>query len=119
QLSLFSIVLLLVTFTSFFVKAQTIETVAGTGILYHHPDGLLGTEAQLGLLVSVVIDTEGNHYYASASTHKVFKKDVSGLITTVAGTGTIGYNGDGIAATAARLNSPSGIALDGSGNPYI
>ncbi|MDX2219215.1 MAG: Ig-like domain repeat protein, partial [Burkholderiales bacterium] len=42
-----------------------------------------------------------------------------GLINTVAGTGTFGFSGDGGAATAAQLRSPSGIALDGTGNLYI
>ena len=42
-----------------------------------------------------------------------------GTITTVAGNGTSGYSGDGAAATAATLNSPSGLAVDSYGNLYI
>ena len=42
-----------------------------------------------------------------------------GTITTVAGTGVEGYSGDGGPATAARLNSPAGLALDTAGNLYI
>ncbi len=43
----------------------------------------------------------------------------SGLISTVAGTGVAGYNGDSIAATTAQLNLPRGVAVDTSGNIYI
>ncbi|HUD57679.1 MAG TPA: hypothetical protein VMR02_20785 [Terracidiphilus sp.] len=42
-----------------------------------------------------------------------------GLITTVAGNGALGYSGDGGAATSAKLNVPSGVAVDGVGNLYI
>ena len=45
--------------------------------------------------------------------------DTSGIITTVAGTGTFGYTGDNIAATSAKLNSPFGVAVDSAGNLYI
>ena len=48
-------------------------------------------------------------------------KDVCGdyIITTIAGTGSDGYSGDGGAATSAQLNNPAGVALDSSGNVYI
>ena len=47
------------------------------------------------------------------------KVDGSGTITTVAGTGTAGFSGDGGPATSAELNGPDGVAVDGSGNLYI
>ncbi len=42
-----------------------------------------------------------------------------GVITTVAGTGTKGFSGDGGQATSAQLNDPKGVAVDGQGNLYI
>ena len=61
----------------------------------------------------------GNLYIADRSNHRIRKVDTAGVITTVAGNGTRGYNGDDGAAVAAQLNSPSGVALDGAGNLYI
>jgi hypothetical protein len=58
----------------------------------------------------------GNLYIADSSSNCIRKVTAStGIITTVAGTGTAGYNGDGGAATSATLNSPTGVALDSSG----
>lgn len=42
-----------------------------------------------------------------------------GIINTIAGTGTAGYNGDGILATSAQLSSPEGVVVDAKGNIYI
>ena len=55
-------------------------------------------------------------YIADYSNHRIRKVTVStGFISTVAGTGTASFSGDGGAATSATLNSPYGIALDSSG----
>ena len=40
------------------------------------------------------------------------------IITTIAGTGTSSYSGDGAAATSATLNGPYGVCLDSSGSQY-
>ncbi len=56
-------------------------------------------------------------YIADWSNHRIRKVTVStGIITTIAGTGTASYSGDGGAATSALLNSPTAVALDPSGN---
>src|SRR6186713_688760 len=44
---------------------------------------------------------------------------VTGLITTIAGNGTVGVGGDGGPGTAAQLNYPAGVAADAAGNVYI
>ena len=55
-------------------------------------------------------------YVADESNHRIRKVTVStGIITTIAGTGTGSYSGDGGAATSAALKSPAGVALDASG----
>ena len=58
----------------------------------------------------------GNVYIADRHNHRIRKVTVStGIITTIAGTGSAGYSGDNGAATSARLYYPSGVALDALG----
>jgi hypothetical protein len=64
-------------------------------------------------------DKTGNLYIAENGKHVVRKISTSGIITTIAGIGIQGYNGDGISATAAKLNYPEDIEMDGLGNIYI
>ena len=66
------------------------------------------------------LDGAGNLYIADAGNHRIRRVDAAtGNISTVAGTGTSGFSGDGGAATSATLSFPGGVALDGSGNLYI
>ena len=95
--------------------AGNISTVAGTGENGGSGDGGPATEAQLGGLDDVAVDTAGNLYIAAGG--RIRKVDTAGVITTFAGGGPSGL-GDGGPATAAQL-SPSGVALDGAGNVYI
>jgi trimeric autotransporter adhesin len=88
---------------------------------------LLGIEIQPGDIetvagssTGVAVDGAGNLYIADSDNYRIRKVSAStGIITTVAGDGTEGYNGDGIAATSAELGQPGGVALDSSGNIYI
>jgi hypothetical protein len=68
------------------------------------------------------VDGAGNLYIADRSNQRVRMVDLTAtppVITTVAGTGTAGYNGDGGPAGSTQLNAPSGVAVDGAGNLYI
>ena len=93
--------------------------MAGSGTVGHSGDGGAALEAQLSSPEGVALDGAGNLYIADRGNHRIRKVDAAGVITTVAGTGTVGYSGDGGAATAARLNGPEGVAPDGAGNLYI
>src|ERR1700722_15870912 len=94
---------------SYSVKAQTITTIAGIGTGGYSGDGFAATSAELNEATSVAIDKVGNIYIADAVNNRIRRVDAStGIITTIAGTGTAGYNGDGIAATAAELYQPWG-----------
>ena len=97
----------------------TITTVAGTGVRGYSGDGGKAVEARLNYPASVEVDTSGNLYITDSSNERIRKVDTSGIITTVAGNGEEGYSGDGGPAVEARLESPSGIAVDGAGNLYI
>ena len=67
----------------------------------------------------LAFDKKGYLYIADRNNHRIRKVDTSGIITTIAGTGTAGFSGDGGQATQAQLNLPSGIALDGKGNIFL
>ena len=61
----------------------------------------------------MALGSSGNVYIADSSNHRIRMIDVStGDISTIAGTGSSGYSGDGGAATSAQLSSPHGVALD-------
>jgi glucose/arabinose dehydrogenase len=104
------------------VSASTkdISTVAGNHYYSYSGDGGLAKAAQFNTLQGLVMDGSGNLYIADADNYVVRKVDVStGDISTIAGNGTLGYSGDGGAATSAELESPHGLALDGADNLYI
>src|ERR1019366_4344306 len=95
-----------------------ITTVAGgNDILGFEGDGGLATAAQLSAPAGVAVDTAGNLVITSGN--GIRKVSASGIITTVAGTGAEGFSGDGGLATAALLNSPYGVAVDGFGNLFV
>ena len=94
-----------------------IKTFAGNGTAVYVGDGVLATTTGIPWLGAMVIDKWGNAFLTGKNV--IWKVDTTGIITTVAGTGVAGYNGDGIAATAAELNLPSGIAIDTNDNIYI
>jgi N-acetylneuraminic acid mutarotase len=104
------------------VTASTgiITTVAGNGTEGYSGDGGAATSAELDTPTGVAVDTSGNLYIVDLNNDLIRKVTAStGIITTVAGNGTLGYSGDGGAATSAELNSPFGVAVDASGNIYI
>ncbi len=96
----------------------TISTIAGTGTNGFAGDGAAASTAQLAIPSKVALDSSGNVYIADQGNNRV-RKITSGTISTVAGSATGGYAGDGKAATAAQLNHPYDIAIDSSGNIFI
>jgi sugar lactone lactonase YvrE len=96
-----------------------ISTVAGNGSFGFSGDGGAATAASLNAPYGVAVDASGNLYIADYGNHRIRKVNTSGIISTVAGTGSQGFSGDGGAATSAKLNYPSDVAVDGSGNLYI
>ncbi len=97
-----------------------ISNYAGNGSWGYSGDGGPATLASLNRPFDIAIDSSGSLYIADANSYCVRKIDISGVITTIAGTpGVRGYGGDGGPATAALLDACLGVVLDSIGNLYI
>jgi trimeric autotransporter adhesin len=99
--------------------AGIISTVVGNGDKGYSGDGGQATEAKIWSPFTVTVDNDGNIYFVDNGNNRVRKVRTDGVITTIAGIGGAGYNGDNIAATAAMLNRPTGIARDNFGDIYV
>ncbi|MDZ4771217.1 MAG: choice-of-anchor Q domain-containing protein, partial [Chloroflexota bacterium] len=93
--------------------------IAGTGTAGSSGDGGLADAAQLNLPRDVAIASDGAIYIADGGNHRVRRIAPDGIITTIAGTGTAGFSGDGSAATTAQLNAPEGVAVTAEGTIAI
>jgi|GEM_PF-1074303 len=98
-------------------NTSLIRTFAGTGAVGYSGDGGQAREANVPYPHAVRCDAAGNVYIMSEG--RIRKTDISGNITTIAGTGAIGFSGDGGAATSAEIYSNGDIATDAAGNVYI
>lgn len=97
-------------------SAGIISTFAGNGISGVSGDGVPATSAQLhGLFLAA---HENGDIYLSDS-YRIRKVDTNGIISNFAGTGTVGYSGDGGPAISAQFNSATGMVFDDTGNLYI
>jgi len=99
--------------------AGIITTIAGNGTPGYSGDGGPATSANLNGPWGVAF-YNGDVYFTEGGNHVVRKVNgVTGIISNIAGTGVAGYSGDGGPATAATFDSPTGLAIDPSGNIYI
>jgi trimeric autotransporter adhesin len=97
-----------------------ISTVIGTGVGGYSGDGGLAINAEINRPVQLRSDTSGNFLLTEQNSHVVRKIDIAtGIINTIAGTGSAGYSGDGGPATNARLNQPAGVFVDRQNNIYV
>ena len=98
------------------VSTGIISTIAGTGTISYSGDNGAATSATLNYPYGVGLDTAGNVYIADRNNNRIRKVTIStGIITTIAGTGTTTYSGDNGPATSATLYYPTGVALDSAG----
>jgi sugar lactone lactonase YvrE len=79
----------------------------------------LATKTGLSGITSLVLDDNGNLYFAEVNEHRVSKVTPTGELVVIAGTGKSGFKGDGGRAVAAQLDSPRYVTVDGNGIVYI
>jgi sugar lactone lactonase YvrE len=95
-----------------------INTVAGGG-KDAVTDGAAATAVALSFPQAAAVDLAGNLYVADGGLNRILKVSPGGLISTFAGTGKVGFSGDGGPATAAELNNPRNLAVDSTGNLFF
>jgi hypothetical protein len=95
-----------------------INTLAGNNGSTFNGDGIAATSASLSIPTGIAVDVAGNLFIADQY-HNRIRKVSSGIITTVAGTGTYGYSGDGGAANLAQINFPYSVAVNSTGDIFI
>ncbi len=96
-----------------------ISTIAGDSSYGFSGDGGMATSAELYEPHAVVVDNFLNVYIPDFSNSRIRKVNSSGIISTIAGNGFMGFSGDGGSAILSELSTPFGISLDSSGNVYI
>ena len=99
------------------ISSGIITSIAGSSTSGSYSgDGGKATSAQLNSPMGVALDSSGNVYISDTNNHRIRKVTVStSQITTIAGTGTASYSGDGGKATSATLDTPENVAVDSSG----
>src|SRR5436305_1133171 len=110
--------LILFAFGHFFADGQLITTYAGTTTGFSG-DGGPATAARISAMSCITFDGAGNGYISDSWNYRIRKVNSSGIISTVVGIGTPGFSGDGGAASAAELKTPTCVAVDGAGNLFI
>ncbi|MEO7555402.1 MAG: FG-GAP-like repeat-containing protein, partial [Acidimicrobiales bacterium] len=104
------------------VSAATgiISTIAGNGSPGYSGDGGPATDAQLSVGGGLAVSESGDVFLAEAGNRRVRKVAVAtGIVSTIAGDGTVGPSGDGGLATSAQLVEPYGVNVDNAGNVYF
>ncbi len=101
-------------------KTGIITSIAGNGTTGFSGDSGLATAAEFTEVGYITFDSKNNLYLSDINNQRVRKVNATtGIITTIAGTGTAGFSGDSGLATAAELNYPAGLCFDKFGNLYI
>jgi trimeric autotransporter adhesin len=96
-----------------------ISTVAGTGTTGSAGDEGPASAALLNGPRGIAVDSNNDLFIGDTGNNRIREVTADGVIHTIAGQGTAGFTGDGGPGTAAELNAPAGVLLDGSGNLYV
>jgi len=102
------------------ISTTGVNLVAGSGASrFFGGDGGQAAQARMHAPSGIAQDSAGNWYIADSANHRIRKINSSGVITTVAGTGTPGFKGDNGQASLAELNGPLSVAVDSLDNIYV
>jgi len=102
------------------LETGIIETIAGIGEADYGGDGGLATAAAINMPAGVHVDGAGNVLIADTENSRIRRIDaISGIISTLAGTGAAGFSGDGGDATVAQICKPASVRADADGNVLI
>jgi sugar lactone lactonase YvrE len=102
------------------LKTHRTIDIAGNGERGYAGDGGRATAGSLNMPHEIAFDSRGHLYIAERDNHVVRKVDgATGVMSTLAGTGTAGFSGDGGPASRAQLRQPHSIALDRDGRLLI
>ena len=102
------------------MTTNIITAYAGTGTNGFSGDDSLAINAEFSRVLGLALDYSGNLYIGDWDNGRIRKVDrVSGIVTTFAGNGTVGYSGDGGPATAAMIDKPTALCFDSCGNLYF
>ena len=99
--------------------AGVVTLVAGTGTCGFGGDGGPAASAQLDNPSGLAFDSAGNLFVADSNNERIRRIDRRGNISTVAGTGTPGFSGDGGPGINAHLYDPYGIGIAPGDKLYI
>ncbi|MBI3890215.1 MAG: hypothetical protein HY303_01645, partial [Candidatus Wallbacteria bacterium] len=95
-----------------------IRTVVGTGLKGVPTDGP-ALSANLSAPAGLALDSSGRLYISDAANHVVLVLQPDGTLRRYAGTGSVGFSGDGGLASQAQLSSPRGLGIDSAGNLLV
>jgi sugar lactone lactonase YvrE len=96
-----------------------IHTIVGTGVAGYNGDGISALSAQLNQPQGVVVDDTGNVYICDRLNFRLRKVDTFGNISTIAGTGVMGFTADGARADTAAINESWHMVVDKNGDIYF
>lgn len=98
---------------------RRVTIVAGTGVGGTAGDGGPATQAQLNGPNRMAFDPQGRLVFADENNHRIRRIEKDGTLVTIAGSGVMGFGGDGGPAVAAELSGPGAVAFDPAGNLLI
>lgn len=100
-------------------RQGTLQVIAGNGVSGFSGDGGSALNAALRFPQGIAVDGNGEVYIADSGNNRIRRVSTNGIITTIAGTGSAGFSGDGGDARQARLNYPETLTFDSAGNLYF